>query len=621
MTSRESLFKSLAELRALRSAVTDGQPLDAFDWSHYVSLIQTLTDAPFIAVIESGDSISSVLGASGIETSSLERWLSAPDTCAFLQRVIESGYALRAQSSGSPFEPALAAVTIIGAARTKILVMGTEGVADGGLRGLIARGALAAELPPTSGHTSGAISADTLPTEASLMAVLGVLADALQARAFRVAGYTLVNGLVSALEPVDQAVFGWRDGAYMRAQSISHYEKFERKTEIVRLMEAALEESGDQDAIIEVNDSDSRLEPGVIDIAHRQLLQHLGAKSLVTVPLHDESGETVAALSLISFATPVPEPVFSSAFFVAQTAVGHLKNLDHDGAGFVVRVGRSIRRWLAGWLGGENLWIKVVLLLVSTVIFAAAVIPVTHHVTGSARFVTDQTRLITAPWSGIIDEVRVTSGDLIREGDVVVVMDTEERLLQLAELQAELQRHLAEQTRARAEFNTVDTAVAEARIAQVRARIAQVQRQVNQARIIAPLSGVIVEGDRRDLVSLPVNQGDPLMRVAQIEQIYLSIEIPEEDVQFVTVGSSGDFSLVARPSEQIPLTVNRLIPMAQFKEGTGAVFALNASLNADEADWWRPGMTGVARIDGGSRSVLWVVGRKAWNRLRLWLWW
>lgn len=621
MTSRESLFNHLSELRALRSTVSDAGSPQGFEWPRYVSLIQALTDAPFVAVIDNGGERLSVRAAVGIEEVRLASWLAAPETRAFFQRVADSGYALRAESPGTPLEPALAALTIAGTEGTKVLVMSTAGLADGGLKGLIIRGALAAEFPKPQSQADASISLEALSNDGSLTSVLGVLADALQARAFQVAGYTVVNGLVGALEPVDQAVLGWREGAYMRVQAISHYEKFERKTEVVRLMEAALEESGDQDAIIEASDPDSPQTPGLIDVAHRQLRLHLGAKSVVTVPLHDESGETIAALLLVSFASVIPERVMSSAFFVAQTAAGHLKNLDLERAGLLIRVARAFRRGLAGWFGGENLWVKVALLAMSALIIGLAVTPITHHVTGTARFVTDQTRLITAPWSGVIDQVRVTSGDQVAEGAVVVVMDTEERLLQMAELQAELQRVLAEQDRARAEFNTVDTAVAEARVAQARARILQVQRQINQAQIVAPLSGVIVEGDRRDLVSLPVNQGDPLMRVAQIEQIYLSIEIPEEDVQFIEVGSTGDFSLVARPSEHIPLTVTRLIPMAQFKEGAGAVFAVNAALNSGEASWWRPGMTGVARIDAGSKSALWVVGRKAWNRLRLWLWW
>ena len=101
------------------------------------------------------------------------------------------------------------------------------------------------------------------------------------------------------------------------------------------------------------------------------------------------------------------------------------------------------------------------------------------------------------------------------------------------------------------------------------------------------------------------------MRVAEVDGIYLLVEIPEDY-----------FSLVARPAETIPLVVERLIPLARTgAEGGGAVFEAFARLDVEAAPWWRPGMTGVARIEGERRSLLWIAGHRAWNRLRLWLWW
>lgn len=615
MSQRLGLFDYLQDLRDLRLLAAQ-QGLDAFDWPRYLSTAQGFCQADWVAVVHVAeqDLPPKLLGQVGSDDLALSRWLGAPDAKALLGRVKASGYALRARSPGAPFEPPFLAIQMPGAEQAFVLLVGLEADSEDAIKAALTRAGLIADILPNEAEQSGVESAGLGP-------LLDVLSGCLQAQRFQTAGYSLVNGLVSAAEGIDQAVLGWREGAYIRARFISHYERFERKTEQVRLMEAALEEAADQDTMIQCAQGDAEGTPGIIEVAHQQLLAQLGAKDLVTFPLHDADGESIASLTLISYVGPISAQTVSSGYLVAQTIVGHLQNLRREEAGVFKRLGYRVRQSVSRWFGGENLWIKTAIVVLSAALLLAAVTPVTHRVSGTARLVTDETRLLTAPWQGTVAEVNATSGDAVQAGDTLVVMDTEERLLQLAELQAELQRNQAELDRARAEFNNVDTAVAEARVAQTRARIAQVQRQVNQAELIAPLTGVVVEGDRRDLLSAPVNQGDRLMRVAELRGIYLLIDVAEEDIQFVESDSTGTFSLVARPSEQIALSVEQIIPMAQVRDGQGAVFSVNASLDTAVAPWWRPGMTGVARIDAGKRSALWVIGHKAWNRLRLWLWW
>lgn len=624
MSAPEGLFHRLAVLRACRSTLLRGRSLETFDWEHYLQVARGLTDASFALCLDLSEAPVRIRGAHGLsegDLANLASWLSAPDARAFFARVRQRGVGVRAASPGAPFSSAFAALVMPNTEQPLVLMLDRAVIPEADLKSWMVRAGLVADLFPEPVNTNlTQVIGRKLPDD-HLVRVLGVLSDTLQARLFPVASYTLVNGLAAALPSVDQVILGWRHGAYVRVRAISHYEQFERNTETVRLMEAALEEAADQDLCIQLASDRETGEPGVVDVAHRQLCRHLGASALITLPLSGADGQSAGALSLVSLGGVISEHTLSSAYFVGQTACGHLANLDAQGAGLWARFGRGLSRGLAGWFGGENLWLKVAMVLISALLVAAALTPIPHAVKGSARFVTDQTRLISAPWAGTVESVLVTSGDAVDAEQVLAVLDTDERLLQLAELQAELQRNLAEQDRARAEFNTVDSAVAEARVAQTRARISQVQRQIDQATLRAPMAGIVVEGDRRDLISRPVNPGDPLMRIAQIAQIYLAIEVPEDDVGFVGVGSTGEFSLVARPSEPIAFTVSQVIPMAQYREGQGAIFAVHGALDASEAPWWRPGMTGVARIDVGERSALWVLGHKAWNRFRLWLWW
>ena len=53
----------------------------------------------------------------------------------------------------------------------------------------------------------------------------------------------------------------------------------------------------------------------------------------------------------------------------------------------------------------------------------------------------------------------------------------------------------------------------------------------------------------------------------------------------------------------------------------GVVFEARAGLQSAPADWWRPGMTGIAKIDMGERSLWWIFTHKTSDYLRRKLWW
>jgi multidrug efflux pump subunit AcrA (membrane-fusion protein) len=189
------------------------------------------------------------------------------------------------------------------------------------------------------------------------------------------------------------------------------------------------------------------------------------------------------------------------------------------------------------------------------------------------------------------------------------------------ETRAELKRHLAEADQARASGALAQLEVAGARAAQAEARLARLQDLLAQAVAAAPFDGVVVDGERQVLQGAPVRKGDPLYRVARIEGLYATLLVPERDAALVTPGSTGALILVSRPDERIPLRVEAVIPVARTQGSEGNQFLVRAAFTGDVAPWWRPGMSGSARIDAGERRVIWILTHRLVDRLRLWLWW
>ncbi len=160
-----------------------------------------------------------------------------------------------------------------------------------------------------------------------------------------------------------------------------------------------------------------------------------------------------------------------------------------------------------------------------------------------------------------------------------------------------------------------------ARAAQAEARLARVREQIAQAEARAPFAGIVVEGERQELQGAPVRKGDKLYRVARVEGLYATLQVGERDAARVRAGAAGELVLLARPDEPMALRVVSVVPVAQTKGTEGNHFLVRAELVGAPAPWWRPGMSGTARIDAGSEPVIWILTHRIVDSLRLWLWW
>ena len=85
-------------------------------------------------------------------------------------------------------------------------------------------------------------------------------------------------------------------------------------------------------------------------------------------------------------------------------------------------------------------------------------------------------------------------------------------------------------------------------------------------------------------------------------------------------GAVGECAFLSRPEQTLSLKVDLVLPSAVEKEGVN-LFAARARIEAPEAEWWRPGMSGVAKINAGQRSLLWIISHRTVDFLRLKLWW
>ncbi len=146
---------------------------------------------------------------------------------------------------------------------------------------------------------------------------------------------------------------------------------------------------------------------------------------------------------------------------------------------------------------------------------------------------------VSADLSGTVEKILFDSGDAVRTGAVLAVLDTRQEQARLAALEAQrelaqltftrLEGLLAERVVSRAEF---DRATAD--LHRTDAEAAEVRAMIERKTIRAPFSGVL--GIRQVNLGQYLAGGDPLVTLQSLNPIYVNFGIPQQSAAQVRAG-------------------------------------------------------------------------------------
>jgi multidrug resistance efflux pump len=347
-------------------------------------------------------------------------------------------------------------------------------------------------------------------------------------------------------------------------------------------------------------------------LAHLQLARASGASVLCSVPLAVRG----AARGVLTLARDSGEPFAPAdvkrleqlALFIAplvqlRQAAPHL---DVGADSRAPRWWQRLRRFAPG--------------LALAAVLLVGLVPVDHAVVTPARVHGLTERHLTAPRDGFIASVAARPGDSISAGQVLLTLDEEGPRNELKAAQAALEQAEASfgDALSRGDQSQVVTHVA--RADEARARVAVLTDELLRGRVLAPAAGSVVEGDLTRSIGAPVKRGDTLMVVAPEHGFRLVLWVDERDVQRVALGQTGSLRLAALPGEALPLSVQRITPVASVREGRNG-FEVDATVAAGSTPVpLKPGFEGVARLQAGDSPLGWVLGQRLWHTLRI-AWW
>jgi multidrug resistance efflux pump len=432
---------------------------------------------------------------------------------------------------------------------------------------------------------------------------------------FLAAAMTLVNETAARYQCA-RVSLGWCHNGYVRLQSISHMERFEKKMDIVTSLEAAMEEALDQDEEILWPCFDAN---GAVARDHETYAKKQQAEHLISLPLR-LNDQPLGVLTCEKEDTAFIEDDVRSLRILGDQVSCRLAELKQDDRWFGAKLKDVICKQVSGLLGVEHTLAKLVGLLTCALLFFSIIVKLPYRVEAPFILRSEDVRQVSAPFDGYIDTVQVKIGQQIGQGDHLLLLDTTDLLLEESAALANQIRFLREGEKARALNTLIEMKIAQARADQAQAQLELIRHRLSQAQVRSPIPGIIVEGDLEELQGAPVSKGDILFKVARHENLFVELKINENDIHELSEGRSGNIAFVSRPQLKYPFKIIQIDPVALPADAGNIFIARGKNLDAS-MDWWRPGMSGIAKLDVGIRRIIWIITHRTINFFQMLMWW
>ena len=165
--------------------------------------------------------------------------------------------------------------------------------------------------------------------------------------------------------------------------------------------------------------------------------------------------------------------------------------------------------------------------------------PSTFNVIGTMAAVQGVT--VSADLPGTVDKIHFESGQWVKQGDILVELDTRQEKAQLANMEAA--RDLAHINFGRMEQlvkqgvlakSDYDTAISSQKVSD--AQVAEVKATIDRKTIRAPFSGVL--GIRQVNLGQYLSAGAAIVPLQSLDPIYVNFGVPQQDAGQVKLGST-----------------------------------------------------------------------------------
>ena len=450
-----------------------------------------------------------------------------------------------------------------------------------------------------------------------LQTVLDLTAVALGQERFYATAAALATALATSLQ-CDRVTVGMIKRKHVRVQAVSHSAHFEKQTNLIRLIESAMDEVLDQHAmVVYPSPTDG---PTRITRAHEILAREHDLGGICSVPMHD--GDRI--VGVLTLERPTDRPFDRSSVelceAIAAVAGPILEARRREDRWLPAKAAQSCRQQLAHLVGPHHVPFKLTVAVLAGLVLFFCFAKGDYRVSAKTVLEGAIVRAAVAPFNGYIADGPVRAGDIVQLGQVLCTLDDRELRLERLKWLSQSQQLLKQYDQAMAKREAAQVEILTAQLNQAKAELALIEDHLSRTQVLAPLDGVVIKGDLSQSLGAPVERGQVLYEIAPLEAYRVVVQVDERDIEEVAIEQQGHLVLSSMPTELLPMTVEKLTPMSEAREGRN-YFRVEAQLR-HTPEWLRPGMEGVGKIEIGRRLLIWIWTHQAidWIRLALWKW-
>lgn len=251
----------------------------------------------------------------------------------------------------------------------------------------------------------------------------------------------------------------------------------------------------------------------------------------------------------------------------------------------------------------------------ATSAFPVEVMPVevgtaSAYVTGTASLEAADEATVVARVGGVVQEVFVEEGEIVRAGQALARLDDDRLRLELNRAEVELQKleRIYNRTQTVYEKQLVSQEeFEEARSAWEAQKVARdlAKLELEYATVTAPIRGVV--STRHVKAGNMVRSNDPAFRITGVDPLWAVLHVPERDIGTLRVGQAATLRLDAVPDRTFEGTVRRINPVVDPATGT---FRTIVEIR-DPSRTAGPGMFGRVRVEVDQRDGARLIPKSA----------
>ena len=447
---------------------------------------------------------------------------------------------------------------------------------------------------------------------------LQITARALSQDSSAEAATSVVTELATRLS-CERVSIGFREGRELKLYALSHSARYESRQNLIKRIEAAIEEAVDQKETLVYPATDKST---FMLQAHEELAKNHGGSFICTVPLVHHGQVTGGVIFERSAAATAftPEAIELCEQLAALFApILEFRRLNDRP--LLEKTNELFKSAASGVFGSGHLGLKFVVTVSVLAVMMLTMVQWNYKVSANSVLEGTVERVITAPEEGYIKDAPARPGDLVSAKQTLATLDDRDLKLEKLKWSGKQKQIRKEYREALAGRNRSQIGILRTQLDQAQAQLEILEKKLERTVISAPIGGVIVSGDFTRALGSPVERGQIMYKVSPLDDYRVLLDVDESDVAELSVGMKGELTLSAAAEDTFEITVDKITPVSEAGDGTN-YFQVEASL-IETPQFLRPGMQGVSKIEIGERRLLWVLTHKLvdWLRLKLWAWW